>query len=83
MGADVTTILHNVLITKSEPSEIVRLSRQQDTDGGKRFLSPSSFHFNAPKSFGVTNASSKPLEVQLELGFDKEVLCYCFSSLSR
>lgn len=46
--------------------------------GEKPLPGSSIFHFNACKSFGVTNTSSKSLEVQLVLGFDKEVLCSCF-----
>lgn len=41
-------------------------------------MAPSVPHFNAYKAFAVSDASFMPLEVQLELGLDKGVLCYCF-----
>lgn len=62
---------------------LMALEASKDTNWRKPLFPLSVLHFNAHKSFGVTDASSKTLEVQLELGFDKEVLCYCFSSPLR
>jgi hypothetical protein len=54
------------------------LDASKNTNGRKPCWTPSIFHFNACKGFGVTDTSSTSLEVQLELGFDKGVLCHCF-----
>ena len=67
---------------RTEPY-LMALEASKDTSWRKPLLPPSVFHFSAHKSFGVTDGSSKPLEVQLELLLDKEVLCYCFSSPLR
>lgn len=76
-------ILCKILNTKT-PHETELISHgsggKQKHKGEKLFLFPptSVFCVSACKSFGVMNTSSKSLEVQLALGFDKEVLCYCF-----